>query len=317
MKTLPKNNPILSVVILNYNAKDYLKKCLESIVKSQLSNYIVEIIVADNASTDDSFKLAKSVKNNNKNINFIFKNNSGNIGFAAGNNEGLSSSNPNSKYVLFLNPDTTVEVDTFRKIIDFFEHHSEVDAATCNVILVLTGKTQPECHRGFPTPWNAFCHFFGFGIPKLFPHSKLFNGYFLGHLDYSKVQKIDACVGAFIMMKRSIGQDINWWSEKYFMYGEDLDICWQMKQKSYNLYFFPGCKIHHYQGVSSGIIKHTQNIATKSRETKIRSAMATTNAMRIFYRENLIKNYPPILQRFVWLGIDILEKYRIFKAKRL
>ena len=58
------------------------------------------------------------------------------------------------------------------KIIDFFEHHSEVDAATCNLILALTGKTQPECHRGFPTPWNAFCHFFGLGLPKLFPHSK-------------------------------------------------------------------------------------------------------------------------------------------------
>lgn len=317
MKTSPKNNPILSVVILNYNAKDYLKKCLESISKSKLADYSIEIIIADNASTDDSFKLAQSVKNKNSQINFIFHANSGNIGFAAGNNEAVTVTDPNSKYVLFLNPDTTVEDDTFRKIIDFFEHHTEVDAATCNLILVVTGKTQPECHRGFPTPWNAFCHFFGFGLPKLFPKSKFFNGYFMGHLDYSKVQKIDACVGAFIMMKRSVGQNINWWSEKYFMYGEDIDICWQIKQKGYSLYFFPGCKAYHYQGVSSGIIKHSQNIATKSRETKIRSAKATTNAMRIFYRENLIKNYPPFLQSFVWLGIDILEKYRVFKAKYL
>jgi len=317
MKTSQKNNLILSVVVLNYNAKDYLKKCLQSIEKSQLGDYKIEIIIADNASTDDSFKRAKEVKNSNPQINFVFKKNSGNIGFSAGNNEALSASNPSTKYVLFLNPDTTVEIDTFKKIIAFFEHHSEVDAATCNVILMLTGKTQPECHRGFPTPWNAFCHFFGFGIPKLFPKSKFFNGYFLGHLDYSKVQKIDACVGAFIMMKRSVGQDINWWSEKYFMYGEDIDICWQIKQKGYNLYFFPGCKIFHYQGVSSGIIKHSQNIATKSRDTKIRSAMATTNAMRIFYRENLIKNYPSSLRWLVWLGIDILEKYRIFKAKYL
>lgn len=317
MKTLPKNNPILSVIILNYNAKDYLKKCLESISKSKLADYEIEIITADNASTDNSFKLAQTIKNKNSKINFIFHANSGNIGFAVGNNEAVKFTNPKSKYILFLNPDTTVEDDTFRKIIDFFEHHNDVDAATCNLILVVTGKTQPECHRGFPTPWNAFCHFFGFGLPKLFPKSKLFNGYFMGHLDYSKVQKIDACVGAFIMMKRSVGEAVNWWSEKYFMYGEDLDICWQIKQKGYNLYFFPGCKCYHYQGVSSGIIKHSQDIATKSRETKIRSAMATTNAMRIFYRENLIKNYPPFLQSFVWLGIDILEKYRVFKAKYL
>jgi hypothetical protein len=317
MKISIKNNPILSVVILNFNAKDYLKKCLQSIKKSKLAYYSIEVIIADNASTDNSFKLSKTVKSNHPNIKFIFRNNSGNIGFAAGNNEGLSATNPNSKYVIFLNPDTTVENDTFRKIIDFFEHHPDVDAATCNLILALTGKTQPECHRGFPTPWNAFCHFFGFGLPKLFPHTKFFNGYFLGHLDYSKVQKIEACVGAFIMLKREVGQSINWWNEKYFMYGEDLDLCWQLKQKGYNLYFYPGCKTIHYQGVSSGIIAHSQKISSASRITKARSALATTSAMRIFYRENLIKNYPRSLHWLVWLGIDILEKYRLFKAKFL
>lgn len=317
MKTSPKNSPILSVVILNYNAKDYLKKCLLSINQSQLGEYSIEVIIADNASTDNSLELAQAVKSKSQKLQYIFRHNSGNIGFAAGNNEGLISTSPHSKYVLFLNPDTTVEKDTFRKMLDFFEHHPEVDAATCNLILVLTGKTQPECHRGFPTPWNAFCHFFGFGLPKLFPKSKFFNGYFLGHLDYTKVQKIEACVGAFIMMKREVGDQIGWWNEKYFMYGEDLDLCWQIKQKGFNLYFYPGCKTYHYQGVSSGIIKHTQNIATKSRETKVRSALATTNAMRIFYQENLIKNYPPFLQAFVWQGINILEKYRILKAKYL
>ena len=317
MKTLPKDSPILSVIILNFNAKDYLKKCLESIKKSKLANYYVEIIVADNESTDDSFKLAQTVKSKNPKVKFIFHKNSGNVGFSAGNNQGLSATNPDSKYVLFLNPDTTVEDDTFQKIIDFFEHHPEVDAATCNLILALTGKTQPESHRGFPTPWNAFCHFFGFGIPKLFPKSKFLNGYFMGHLNYSKVQKIDACVGAFVMLKRSVGDSINWWNEKYFMYGEDLDFCWQIKQKGFSLYFYPGCRATHFQGVSSGIINHSKKISSASRITKARSAQATTNAMRIFYQENLIKSYPPSLRWLVWLGIDLLEKYRVFKAKNL
>jgi O-antigen biosynthesis protein len=313
MKKSPENNPILSVVILNYNAKDYLKKCLDSIDKSQI-NYQIEIIIADNGSTDDSFELAKTAKNQNPKIKYFFHSNTGNVGFAAGNNQGVRTTNPRSKYILFLNPDTTVNPDTFQKIIDFFENHPEVDAATCNLILVVTGQTQPECHRGFPTPWNAFCHFFGFGLPKLFPHSKFFNGYFLGHLDYSQIQKIDACVGAFLMLKRTVGKDINWWNEKYFMYGEDIDICWQLKQKGYHLYFFPGCKTYHYQGVSSGI-KKTKSAA--SRETKIRSARATVNAMRIFYRLNLIDHYPRIFQWIVWRGIDLLEFYRVFKAKYL
>jgi GT2 family glycosyltransferase len=317
MKTLLNNNPILSVVILNFNAKDYLKKCLESIVLSQLGEYFIEVIIADNNSSDDSFKLAQNIKNINSQINFIFHKNSGNVGFAAGNNEGLTITNPKSKYILFLNPDTSIEIDTFRKIIDFFEHHDEVDAATCDLILALTGKTQPESHRGFPTPWNAFCHFFGFGLPKLFPHSRLFNGYFLGYLDYSKVQKISACVGAFLMVKREVGNNINWWNEKYFFYGEDLDFCWQLKQKGYNLYFYPGCKAIHYQGVSSGIINHSQKISAASRDTKSKVALASTTAMRIFYQENLIKNYHPYLRWLVWLGIDLLEKYRLFKAKYL
>lgn len=317
MKTSPKNNPILSVVILNYNSGDYLKKCLASILKSDLASYYLDVLVADNASTDTSFQQAKKIANTNSQIKLTFHSNSANNGFSAGNNEGLKFTQAQSKYVLFLNPDTVVEKDTFVKNIEFFEKNPSAAAATCNVILVLTGQTQPESHRGFPTPWNAFCHFFAPFLPKIFPKSKLFNGYFLGHLDYSKTQQIDACVGAYIMIRRQVGNKIGWWNEKYFMYGEDLDLCWQLKQKGYKLYFYPGCKIYHYQGVSSGIIKHSQKIATKSRDTKIRSAKATTKAMRIFYRENLIASYPPFLRSFVWLGINLLEKYRIFKAKYL
>lgn len=317
MKTLPENNPVLSVIILNYNSKDYLKNCLKSILDSHLGNYSIEIIIADNASTDNSFSRAEKLKSQNPQINFVFVSLPKNIGFSAGNNQALIKSNPKSKYVLFLNPDTTVNTDTFKKIIDFFEHHPEVDAATCNLILALTGKTQPESHRGFPTPWNSFCHFFSFGLPKLFPRSKAFNGYFLGHLDYSKVQKIDACVGAFLMVKRKVGETINWWNEKYFMYGEDLDFCWQLKQHGFSLYFFPGCRATHYQGISSGIITHSQKKSPASKETKIRSVLASTGAMRIFYQENLVKRYPLLFRPVLWLGINLLERYRLFKVKYL
>ena len=317
MKTLPKNNPLLSVIILNYNSKDYLLSCLKSILTSNLGNYSIEVIVTDNASTDNSFSKTQKIKNLNSKINLIFYPLPKNIGFSAGNNRGLTKSNPHSKYVLFLNPDTGVETDTFKKMIDFFEHHPEVDAATCNLILALTGKTQPESHRGFPTPGSSFFHFFGFGLPKLFPKSKIFNGYFLGHLDYSKVQKIDACVGAFLMVKREVGKTINWWNEKYFFYGEDLDFCWQLKQHGFSLYFYPGCRATHYQGISSGIISHSQKNSLASRETKIRSVLASTGAMRIFYQENLLNRYPKFIRPILWLGIDLLEKYRLFKVKYL
>lgn len=310
---MKKNSPILSIIILNYNSGEYLKKCLESISKS-ISKYDFETIIVDNASTDKSVELSKKISLDNSKYLILDKN----IGFAAGNNQGVKIVNPNSKYVLFLNPDTTVEQNTIEKILEFIENNSsKVDAATCFITLAATGKMQPECHRGFPTPLNAFWHFFGFGLPKIFPKSKFFNGYFQGHLDLTIPHPIDCCVGAFLLVKKEVGQDIGWWNEKYFFYGEDLDFCYKLKQKKYHLYFYPDCKITHFQGVSSGIINQSKNISKASRETKIRSALASTNAMKIFYTENLINKYPKIAKPFIMAGIKLLEVKRVFKAKYL
>jgi GT2 family glycosyltransferase len=314
MKRSPaKTKPVLTVIVLNYNAHQYLDNCLKSICQSVLTDHI-EVIIADNASTDDSFEHLKIAGYSHPKIQIKFLQNGGNIGFAAGNNRAVALADPHSQYIIFLNPDTTVGLNTFQGMIDYLDHHPEIDAATCYITLALTGQLQPECHRGFPTPWNAFCHFFLPFLPKFFPHSQLFNGYFLGHLDYTQPQQIDCGVGAFLMFRRSVGDSIGWWNEKYFMYGEDLDICYQLHQHGYKLFFIPDYKITHYQGISSGIKKAKSQA---SRETKVRSAIATTNAMRIFYRLNLINDYPQSLHWLVWWGIDILQFYRVFKAKYL
>lgn len=314
MKKLLINKPILSIIIVNYNAHELLRNCLLSLYQSDLKNFQIEIIISDNGSVDNSLSLAKKISQ--KNTRFFL--NHRNLGFAAGNNAVLKYLHPNSKYVLFLNGDTTVKKNTLYKIINFLETHPQVDAATCYVNLMLTNRLQPESHRGFPTPWNSFCHFFLPFLPKLFPRSKLFNGYFLGHLDYTKIQKIDCCVGAFLLVRKNVGETIGWWNEKYFFYGEDLDFCYQLKQHHFNLYFYPHCRINHFQGYSSGLrggIAHHQS--HNQRDIKIHSAQASTNAMRIFYRENLIKNYSPLVQWIVWKGIDLLDFYRLFKAKYL
>lgn len=300
----------LSVIILNYNSGDYLKKCLESISKSDIGNYQYEVIVVDNLSTDDSIKLAKTVS-----PKFKFLELKNNLGFAHGNNQGLKEINPKTKFVLFLNPDTIVENNTFKNMIEFFDQNPKADAATCQIDLALTGQMQPECHRGFPTPWNSLCYFSG--LAKLFPKSKLFSGYFMGNLDKTKPHQIDACVGAFLMVKKEVGDAIKWWNEKYFFYGEDLDFCYQLKQKNFKLFFNPNCKITHFQGISSGLINHSKKISKASRETKIKVAKASTNAMRIFYQQNLFKKYSSPVRLLVNLGINMLEFQRVFKAKYL
>jgi len=301
----------LSIIILNYNSADYLKKCLESIQKSDIGNYKYEIIIVDNNSTDNSIELSKSLKI--LNTKYLILNT--NKGFAHGNNQGLTVTDSQSEYVLFLNPDTLVKKDTLKKMTDFFNQNKNVDAATCQIDLVLTKKMQPECHRGFPTPWRSFCYFSG--LIKLFPKSKLFSGYLLGYLDKTVPHQIEACVGAFLMVKRTVGQKIGWWNEKYFFYGEDLDFCYQLKQHHYNLYFYPYCKINHFQGVSSGIINQSKHLSSASRQTKIKIAQASTQAMKIFYQQNLFPNYNFLTRFLVMQGIKLLELKRVFKAKYL
>lgn len=314
MKLSPKSKSVaLSVIILDYNALPYLIKLFESICRSILTSQI-EVILVDNDSADGSLEIIKKTKYSHPKINFRYLQNGGNIGFAAGNNRAVEISDKTSQYVLFLNPDTSVEPDTFQGMIDYLDKHPKIDTATCHVTLALTGQLQPECHRGFPTPWNAFCHFFIPFMSKLFPKSAVFNGYLLGHQDYSKVQPIDCCVGAFYMLRRKVGEEVGWWNERYFMYGEDLDFCYKVKKAGHNLFFIPYYKINHYQGISSGIKKAK---SAASRETKIRSAKATTNAMRIFYKENLLSDYPVFMHPIINLGISLLENFRVFRARYL
>jgi len=314
-KLLTKNKMDLSIVILNYNSGKYLSDCIKSIIDSDLGKYLIEVINVDNCSTDSSFKDPQKIKNNNKNIDIKYLPLKTNKGFAFGNNQGVKIISPKTKNVLFLNPDTKVNKDTLKGMLDFFNSNSKVDAATCSIILASTNKMQPECHRGFPYPWRSFCHFSG--LSKIFPNSKLFAGYFLGNLNKKTIHPIEACVGAFLMVKKEVGEKIGWWNEKYFFYGEDLDFCFQLKKRNYNLFFNPNYKIIHYQGVSSGLKSQTKNITQASRETKIKVALASTQAMRIFYQENLIKDYPAPLKLFVMFGVKLLEIQRVFKAKYL
>lgn len=311
-KSADKNK--LSVIVLNYNTGDFLQKCLHSLLKSRLQDHI-QVIVVDNASPDNSLNIAKKKLPSHPKISLKFLKLPKNIGFSAGNNRGVKLVNPSSKYVLFLNPDTTLSPLTLQKMINFFNRHPSVDAATCKIILAKTGRLQPECHRGFPTPWRAFCHFSGLG--KLFPQSKIFSGYFLGHLNKNKTHSLEACVGAFLMLKKEVGQGIGWWNEKYFFYGEDLDLCYRLKKNGHKLFFYPHCHITHFQGISSGIIKDSQTISTASRQTRIKVARASTQAMRIFYQDHLLPKYSIPLQKLVMLAINLLQKLRVFKAKYL
>lgn len=287
----------LSIIIVNFNTYTFLNDCIQSIKKSGYENTSLEIIVIDNNSSDKSVHL---IQKNHPNIHLI--SNDRNLGFAAANNIGIQKSH--GEYILLLNPDTILSSNTLSIMTTYLDNHQDTGVATCRVELP-DGRIDDGCHRGFPTPWNAFCHFIGLG--KLFPSSQLFNGYHLGYKKIDKVHEIDSCVGAFMMIRKVAGKDIGWFDEDYFWYGEDIDFCFRVKKSGWKVMFVPNTKISHHKGVSSGIKKHSRHVSTASKKTKIQAMKARFDVMRIFYKKHYQSIYPKWLTYLVLWGIRMLK----------
>lgn len=293
----------LSIIIVSYNTKEFLKKCLESIANNVSQSLKREIIVVDNASSDESVESIKYYVSSIKYRNIRIIANKENVGFSRANNQGIKASK-DSRYILFLNPDTIVKKNTLEEMINFMDKHKDAGAVSCKVVLP-NGQIDDSCHRGFPTPWNAFSYFSG--IYKIFPHSKLFSGYSLGFMDFSKTHEVDACAGAFMMVRREAGEEVEWWDEDYFWYGEDLDFCYRLKEKGWKIYYVPTVSILHYKGVSGGIKRESEKISTATIETKISATRHRFNAMKIFYKKHYEQKYPKLLRWLVLKTIDIKQ----------
>lgn len=291
----------LSIVILNFNTRGLLRDCLSSLKKTEKDGYSWEVFVVDNASMDGSSEM---VKREFPEVELI--ENKKNIGFAAGNN--LAVARAKGRYLLFLNPDTIVFPETLKETVSFMKENKSVGAVTCRVELA-DGTLDEAAHRGFPTPWNAFCHFSG--LEKIFPKARLFSGYKMGWADMEKIHEIDALAGAFMLVMRKAGNAAGWWDEDYFWYGEDLDFCFRLKERGWKIIYFPKVKIVHYKGAASGIKKHSHSVSKATRETRRMAAKASVEAMRIFNRKHYLDKYPSWIMRLVFAGIWLLEKFRL------
>ncbi|MCL6098115.1 MAG: glycosyltransferase family 2 protein, partial [Bacteroidetes bacterium] len=198
----------LSIIIVNYNVKEFLLNMLDSVQKAA-KTISAEIIVVDNASDDGS---VESIKEKFPSIKLIV--NEKNIGFGAANN--IAMLHALGKYFLLINPDTIVREDTFTKMISFFEQNPEAGIAGCKV-LNADGTLQLACRRGFPGPWTSFTKVMG--LSTLFPKSRLFARYNLTYLDENKTYEVDAVSGAFMMMRKQVYDKIGGFDREFFMYG--------------------------------------------------------------------------------------------------
>lgn len=297
----------LSIIIVNFNTYRVLDSCLKSIYQGQLDYRVFEIIVVDNNSKDDSVRQIK--------INFpgvILIENSENEGFATANNRAVKKSS--GEYILFLNPDTKINKNTLPTMLNFMKENLQVGVSTCRVNLA-SGKIDDACHRGFPTPWNALCHFIG--LSAIFPTSKFFNGYHLGYNELNKIHEIDSCTGAFMMVRKDVGKKINWFDEDYFWYGEDLDFCYRVKMNKWKVMYVPDVSVVHYKGVSSGIKEHSSDLSLADRKIQLSSTKARFEVMRIFYNKHYHDKYPGWLRALILMAIRGKEILTFYKYRYL
>jgi len=227
----------LSVIIVNFNAGEYLRKCLNSVITAA-EKIDHEVFVVDNNSSDGSVEM---IGNEFPSVKLIP--NKINSGFSAANNQAIRQST--GQFVLILNPDTIVESDTFSKCIEFMNNHPDAGAIGINMSDG-EGNYLPESKRAFPSLSAAFFKISGWAY--LFPKSKLLNRYYLPQVDYNETSPTEVISGAFMFIRRKALDSSGLFDEDFFMYGEDIDLSYRLMQTGFKNYYFPEVKIIHFKG---------------------------------------------------------------------
>ncbi len=273
------STPDISVIIVNYNVKDYLLQCLRSL-NASVGSVTTEVIVVDNDSHDGSVEELQPLF---PSVRWIALDE--NIGFGRANNVGLEHAS--GRYVLYLNPDTIIGADTLSVMCKFLDEHPKTGIAGCKV-LNPDGSFQVACRRGLPTPWVSFCKLFG--LQRLFPSSKLFAGYNLTYLPVDATYAVDALIGAFMVGRTELMRSLGGFDPAFFMYGEDIDLCYRVQQAGFDVTYVHTTSIVHYKGEST-------------KRSSINEVRVFYDAMEIFAKKHF--GGSRIFLAFLRLGIGV------------
>ncbi len=233
----------LSIIIVNWNTSDLLAKCLRC-VETTVRDVSCEIWVVDNASTDGSPDM---VRRDFPNVRLIA--NPQNVGFARANNQALKVAE--GRYALLLNSDAFVSERTIDHMVRFMDARPDAGMAACK-LLYADGRLQPSCSR-FPTLRTELN--IALGRDKLFPKSPMFGRYMMTDWDYSDIREVDVIMGAFMLVRAEVMQQIGLMDEAFFMYSEEVDWCYRCKQAGWKIYFTPEVETVHLWGGSSQAVK--------------------------------------------------------------
>lgn len=228
----------LSIIIISWNTKEFLKKCLDSIYKNQ-ENLNLEIIVVDNNSKDETIEM---IKQEFKDVKLISNNQ--NRGFSFANNQAIKIAT--GYYILLLNPDTEILNGSLTKSIEFFKNHD--DCGAMGAKLLWPDKSIQPSVRHFPTFWPIFLMFIK--APKFFKKIKSIDNYLFVDFDYSKTQVVDQIMGAFMMIPKKVIDEIGLLDERFFIWFEEVDLCKRIKLSNRSVFYNPKVEVIHYGGKS-------------------------------------------------------------------
>lgn len=271
----------LSIIIVNYKTHDLTLACMQSVFSSATA-YKYEIILIDNASNDGIIH-----STNEQFPQVICIANTDNVGFSRANNQGIRIAQ--GRYVLLLNSDTIVQQDTLETMLRFMDANPSVGASGCKIVLP-DGSLDKACKRGFPTPSASF--YYAFGFSKLFPNIPRFNQYQLGYLSPDEAYPIDSLVGAFMLIRREAIEQVGMLDEEFFMYGEDIDWCYRIKEAGWVNYYYPRTQIVHHKGASS-------------RRKPYKIIYEFHRAMILFHNKHYRMRYSWLTNTMVYAGVGL------------
>ncbi len=278
----------LTIVIVSWNVRDLLRRCLQSI---WLDGGTLEIVVVDNASSDGSPEM---VRTEFPRVRLIA--NAENRGFTAANNQGLATSQ--GRYLLLLNPDTEVMGDALATMLRYMEAHPT--AGALGPKLLYPDGSQQSSRRRFPTLATALVE--STVVQEWWPDNRILRRYYMADTPDDAIQPADWVVGACLLVRREAYEQVGGLDEGYFMYSEELDWCRRYKSAGWEIVYLPTATVIHYEGKSSEQVvpaRHVHFQSSKVRYFRKHHGTLQAEALRWF----LLATYAYQLARegFKWL----------------
>jgi GT2 family glycosyltransferase len=282
----------LSIVIINFNTRALTEQTIRSVFDST-KRISFEIILVDNSTKQEEKMLPQEDER------IILLSDVENKGF--GNGCNLGAQQAHGDYVLFLNSDTIVHEEALDRCVEYMRDHPDVGGLGIHTLLK-DGTLDHGCKRGFPTPMASLYYFTG--MDRRHPESKKYGAYRQTFLDENETNDTDCVSGAFLMMPKKVLEQLGGFDERFFMYGEDVDLCYRVKEAGYRIVYFAEASMTHLKG-SSGL--HTKS------KTVIYHFY---HAMTLFYDKHYKKKYPFFVTWIVHLGIRAKYAMTLLKMKR-